>query len=181
MPLSAPASREPLHSRDIRCQGFRRADGLWDIEAHLTDVKTYDYESMARGTVPAGSPIHDMWLRFTLDDDLRITAVETAFDTVPYGPCPSAGASFQGLVGLRIGPGWARKVREQVGGTHGCTHMRELINVLATVAFQTIFSLREKELLASGERRPPMIDTCLSWAADSPVVKEQYPRWYKGA
>ena len=31
------------------CTGYRRADGLWDVEGHLTDVKTYAfYQQRAR-------------------------------------------------------------------------------------------------------------------------------------
>ncbi len=55
MPLSPPAPREPIHPRHVVCSGFRRADGLWDIEGHLTDVKSYDFDSRSRGTVAAGA------------------------------------------------------------------------------------------------------------------------------
>ena len=41
MPLSEPTAREPLHRRTIDMVGYRRADGLFDIEAHLIDTKTY--------------------------------------------------------------------------------------------------------------------------------------------
>ena len=180
MPLSAPAKREHLHTRDIESQGFRREDGLWDIEAHIIDVKSYEIESDWRGTVATGEPIHDMRVRLTLDDDLCIQAVETAFDATPYELCPSAGKSFQNLVGVRIGPGWIRQVKAYVGGNQGCTHVRELMSVVATVAFQTIFSVREKEIMAAGDIKPPMLDSCVSWAATSPVVKDQYPHWYTG-
>jgi len=180
MPLSEPALRKHLHTRDIDCQGFRREDGLWDIEAHITDVKSYEIQSDWRGTLPPGEPIHDMWVRLTLDDRLFIRAVETVFDATPYELCPSASKSFHTLVGVQIGPGWIRQVKARVGGTKGCTHVRELMGVLATVAFQTIFSVREKELMATGDRKPPMLDSCVSWAANSPVVKNQYPRWYTG-
>ena len=54
------------------------------------------------------------------------------------------------------------------------------MGVLATVAFQTIFSLREKELMAAGDRRPPMLNSCHAWDSFGPVVKAQYPAWYTG-
>ena len=41
------------------------------------------------------------------------------------------------MVGLRIAPGWVRQIKSRVGGVKGCTHLRELMSVLATVAFQT--------------------------------------------
>ena len=30
MPLTEPGARSPIHSREIRCEGFRRDDGLFD-------------------------------------------------------------------------------------------------------------------------------------------------------
>ena len=39
MPLSQPAERERLHTRAIEINGYRRADGAYDIEAHLTDMQ----------------------------------------------------------------------------------------------------------------------------------------------
>ncbi|MHA1571230.1 MAG: DUF2889 domain-containing protein, partial [Alphaproteobacteria bacterium] len=75
MPLSSPAEREPIHKRTFACQGFHRADGLWDIEGHLTDTKTHEFSSPGRGIVRPGEPIHDMWLRLTVDDNLLINAI----------------------------------------------------------------------------------------------------------
>ena len=179
MPLSAPAPRETLHTRRIDCRGFRREDGLWDIEAHLTDEKSYAVKSELRGELAPGEPIHDLSLRLTLDDDLVIRAIETASDATPYAACPQATKNFRALVGLRIAAGWNREIIARVGGVRGCTHLRELLGVLATVAFQTIFTLREKELIESG-RKPPMLDSCHAWDSAGAVVKAQYPAWYSG-
>ena len=78
MPLSAPSARKPLHNREISCKGFHRSDGLWEIEGRLTDRKNYSFENETRGTVNAGDPVHDMWIRITLDDNLLIINVEAA-------------------------------------------------------------------------------------------------------
>ena len=180
MPLSAPAEREPMHVRQIDCRGYQREDGMWDIEAHLTDTKSYEVESDWRGKLTPGKPVHDMWVRLTIDDDLCIQAIETTSDATPYEPCSNVTENFQEMVGLQIAPGWVRQIKSRVGGVKGCTHLRELMSVLATVAFQTIFPLREKELMAAGDRKPPMLDSCLAWASTSPVVKVQYPDWYTG-
>ena len=179
MPLSQPAAREHLHRRKIDCRGYRRQDGLWDIEAHLTDDKTYATKSALRGDLAPGEAIHDLSLRLTLDGDLVVRAVETASDATPYAACPRATENFQTLVGLRIAAGWNREIIARVGGVRGCTHLRELLGVLATVAFQTIFTLREKELIESG-RKPPMLDSCHAWDSAGAVVKAQYPAWYSG-
>jgi hypothetical protein len=55
MSLSPPASRDPIHDRRIDCRGYRRSDGLWDIEGHLTDTKTYAFANSFRGEVAPGS------------------------------------------------------------------------------------------------------------------------------
>ena len=191
MPLSAPAPREHLHTRQVECQGFQRADGLWDIEGHMTDRKTYSFPSDERGEVTAGTPIHDMWLRVTLDDGFHIRAIEAVTDGSPFSLCPQITPNFQRLVGLRLGPGFTRKIKELLGGVEGCTHLVELMGPLATTAFQTIFSAksRERRERANGDatpvdqppKRPRLIDTCHAFASDSPVTKRNWPDFYTGS
>lgn len=168
MPLSAPADREPLHARDLIMRGYRRADGLYDIEGHLTDTKTAGFESMDRGRVEPGEPLHGMWLRLTVDEGMVIRAVEASSDFTPYAICPAAAANFTRLAGLRIGPSFTRAVKERVGGTAGCTHLREMLAQLATVAFQTIGGRNDNP-------NHTLVDTCLAWAADGPVVRRHWP------
>ncbi len=145
MPLSAPAAREPIHTRRVTCQGYRRADGLWDIEGHLTDVKSYAFHTEERGHMEPGDPIHQMWMRLTVDDGLTVQAVEAVTEHSPYRACGSILPNFQTLVGLRIGPGWTRAVKERLGGPKGCTHLVELLGPLATTAFQTVFPILTRE------------------------------------
>ena len=49
MALSAPATRKLIHKRSVECHGYERSDGLWDIEGHITDVKTHDFINEDRG------------------------------------------------------------------------------------------------------------------------------------
>ena len=69
MPLTTPVEREVMHTRNIESNGFKRIDGLWDIEVHLTDVKSYEVTNSWRGTLRPGIPIHDMWVRLTINDN----------------------------------------------------------------------------------------------------------------
>ena len=121
MPLTPPATREAIHHRRIDCRGYRRADGLWDIEGHLTDVKSYPFENAWRGEIQPGEPIHDMWLRLTLDDELTVIEVEAATAAGPFPICGAITPAFATLAGLRIGPGWRREVQRRLGGVNGCT------------------------------------------------------------
>src|SRR5262245_39526036 len=61
MPLPPSThQRRHIHTRRIVCEAFERDDGLWDVEANMTDAKTYDVERAS-----AGEPVHNMWVRMT--------------------------------------------------------------------------------------------------------------------
>lgn len=180
MPLSEPQERELLHRRDIALRGYRRADGLFDIEAHLTDTKTYGFPSEDRGFVAAGEPLHGMWMRMTLDDDLTIVACEASTEFGPYTVCPAAAPNFSRLAGLSIKRGFLRAAAERVGGTQGCTHLRELLQQMATVAIQTLYAVRSRREEEQRPEKPGLLNSCLAYATDSPVVRRRWPHLYTG-
>ena len=148
--LSPAVPREAVHKRQINCNGFVRADGLYDIEAELTDHKTYDFPSDFRGTVTPDLAVHHMVLRITIDRDRVIQHAEAITITGPYAICPTANAVFDNLVGLQIGPGWRRKVQAAIGGRHGCTHITELLGPGATIAYQTLYGEEARQKRQSG-------------------------------
>lgn len=193
MPLSPPAEREPIHTRQVECRGYRRPDGLWDIEGRLTDTKAYAFKNDYRGTVEPGEALHGMWLRLTMDDGLTIVAVEAVTDDGPYPICGAITPAFQNLVGLTIRPGFSRKVKELLGGVRGCTHLVELVGPVATTAFQTIFPILSRERAAGShgadepcdeaapaKRRPPLLNSCHAFASDSEIVQRYWPDFYTG-
>lgn len=188
MPLSVPAPREHLHTRTVECRGYRREDGLWDIEGHLVDTKSYAFDSNSRGAMPPGTPVHDMWIRLTVDDELVVRAIEVVTDSSPFPVCPEITPNFQRVVGLSIKTGWTQQVRSLLGGTEGCTHLVELLGPVATTAFQTIFPWRERRRRAQAaqgiatapQRRPAHLDTCHALALDGPVVAKIWPAFYTG-
>ena len=199
MPLSEPAARELLHARDIEIRGYRRQDGLYDIEAQLTDAKSYGFSNQDRGFVEAGEKLHHMWLRLTLNDEMQILASEAAMDRTPYTVCPQAAPNFARLAGLRIKAGFLREATRLVGGTGGCTHLRELLQQIATTAFQTVNPHRAwREAKARGEaelrgtdkldRRiaqkmlggaGSIVDSCVAYAADGPIVRRRWPELFR--
>jgi len=187
MPLSTPAARTCLHKRRLSIDGFEREDGLYDIEGRIIDTKTYAYESDWHGQVEPGTPVHDMQIRLTIDDRLKIHAAEAVTERSPFPPCHEVAPNYEALVGLTIGPGWTRALRQRVGSTAGCTHITELLNQVATVAFQTMVKKRQEESAArkaAGDNkgpasRPLMIGTCHALAVDGPVVKQYWPEYHK--
>lgn len=180
MPLSKPVSRHHVHTRDIRCYGYRRDDGLWDIEGQIVDTKTYSFENTDRGGIAAGEPIHDMRVRLTIDGDMTVVAAEAATEAAPFGICPEITPALGKLAGLTIGPGWRKAVTQRLGGVHGCTHINDLLQgPLAVVAFQTVRGSRERSRPDS-KHAPKIIDTCHALASDGPVVRREWPEHYTG-
>lgn len=185
MPLSPPVSRRLYHNRVIRCIGYRRDDGLWDVEGHLIDTKSYSFPNEQGGKILPGEPLHDMWLRLTLDDDLLVHGIEASIDASPFDICPTIVERFQLLKGMTIGAGWNRQVHQLLGGIKGCTHLVELLRPVATTAIQTIFTTTHDKPhpLAHSLQdtiRPAILESCHALATDSPVVKAHWPQFYTG-
>ena len=176
MPLSPPVPREKLHTRTIVIEGYQREDGLFDIEASLADTKTYAFANEDRAEVRPGEKLHGMLMRLTVDEDLVVHACEADTEFGPYAICPAITPNFAKLAGLRIGPGWNRKVKELVGGVRGCTHLVELLGPMATVAFQTLTVVRKKHPV-DPRHPPPLLNTCHAYAADGPLVARRWPRF----
>jgi len=175
-PSSVP--REPLHDRSIRAKSYFRQDGLIDIEAELLDVKGYDFTSR-KGLRPAGTPVHHMHLRVTIDEDFNIVEAVAAYDAAPYDErCSSIQADYANLVGLNLVRGFRHQVRDRFGATAGCTHLSELALVLPTVAIQSRSRHYMKQAAVDSTVRPFAIDGCHALRHDGSVVQEFHPRWY---
>ncbi len=198
MPLSPPIGRQHLHTRRVVCQGFFRDDGLWDIEGRITDEKTYEHANEWRGPLKPGDFVHDMSIRLTIDHTFTIVDAEAVTDKSPYSMCGDIAPAFRKLIGLRIGGGFHRAVRERLGGVHGCTHIVELLGPVATTAFQTVSSKKAQDLnrahreragtlppkdpnaAPKPRRKPYMLDTCHTWASNSEVTRRWVPHFYTG-
>ena len=177
MPLPVPeVERELTHTRRVRYEGYKRADGLWDIEAHLSDVKNHDYR-LKTGVRRAGQPVHDMWLRLTIDRNMQIVAASASSDAVPYpGGCETIAPAYARLVGLSLVKDFRKNVREALGGVRGCTHLTEMLGGLPTAAIQTFAGERNEE---EGGMKPFQLDQCHALETSTETVKKWYPKWYK--
>ncbi|WP_428033336.1 DUF2889 domain-containing protein [Amphritea sp.] len=182
MPLPQAVKRTKIHTRTVTCQGFERADGLWDIEGHLTDIKTIPITLRDRSLSPvaAGEPIHDMSIRITIDLDFNILDAVASMEHTPFTICPSITDAYKQLIGLRIAPGFTKQCKELFGGTHGCTHLLELLGPVATTAFQATHQAREaRSHESSEEHRPHTLNTCHTFDSSGEVVKKYWPQYYE--
>ncbi len=178
-------NRRHVHTRSIRVDAYARDDGLWDLEARLTDTKSRDFP-LATGLRPAGEPVHDMLLRVTIDEKLTIVEAVAESLAVPYpGHCDVIGPDYRKLVGLNLLQDFRRHLVGRLGGVHGCTHITELAKVLPTAAVQAfageVFKTRDSayEGHRDDERMPWQLDRCHALRVDGPAVAQFYPRWFE--
>ncbi len=173
--------RRLIHVRRIELRGYQRADGLFELEAELTDLKAADFELLTGRVLPAGEPLHGMGLQMVFDADLRIHGFSATMRQSPYGGCHQAVPAFRQLAGLTIKPGFLREAQVRVAGVVGCTHLRELLQQLATTAYQTVVGerlLQPQPALAPGER-PKLLDSCAGYRTDGEAVLTRWPSLYQ--
>jgi hypothetical protein len=177
MPLPAPANRREIHHRTIDMWAFARDDGLFDIEARLIDRKPFPFlRPSSPHPIPAGNPLHDIWVRVTVDKDYVVKAIAASSDVTPWGGlCKEAESTLQVLVGERVARGWSARVKEQLRGAASCTHLMEMLVTLGTTAIQGIRGADpNRTLKAEGK-----LDTCYAYSRQRSAVKMLWPEHYR--
>ena len=182
MPLPTPVPREEMHCRNIEMRGYRREDGLYDIEGRITDVKTQLFSSLGGRTVEPGQFLHDMWVRLVIDEDMLVIDVQAITDASPYAECPNAAPGLGVLKGERLAKGWRAAIAKKLAGASGCTHIKELLNAMGTAAYQSMTAIRKarEAVMIHDKRRPAGIDSCLAHASDGRLVLQLWPEFHTG-
>ncbi|MGC4008385.1 MAG: DUF2889 domain-containing protein [Pseudomonas sp.] len=174
-----------MHTRTLEMNGYQRDDGLWDIEGSLQDRKHDRWPSWESGTQPPRQPVHHLRVRLTLDDRFTVRAVDAALPAIPFPECRATVPPLQSLVGSTVSSGWRQAIQAALGGPAGCTHVRELLMALGTVAYQTLAGERRRKASAgepSGGPPAPAPDhplphwgKCIAWRFDGEVLRRVAP------
>ena len=172
---------EVLHDREYRVRAYRKRDDLVLIRGAVRDQKP-------PGLYIDGDPdpltIHHMQLDIEVAyPSMEIVAADVAFRSHPNDECPHIVEHYGGLVGLSIARGFTHRVRELFGGPRGCTHTTALLQAMAPVAVQCLWSMRASAARrADGGSTPPTpeqqramwqmnVNSCHVWAEDSEWVQ----------
>ena len=125
-------------------------------------------------------PVHDMWVRVTIDRDMKIHDATASSDAVPYpGGCDTISPAYRRLIGRNLLKGFRREVAEMFATVRGCSHLTELLNSLPTAAIQTFASeMRDTDGHTPGVK-PFQLDQCHALASTSETVRRYYPRWFR--
>ncbi len=179
LPPAAP-TRKLQHRRTIAIEVFARGDGLWEVDAQLTDLRTRE-AMLPSGKRPAGQPIHDMLLRLVVDERFNIVEAGAETRAMPYpGMCNDYGDAYAKLAGLNLMRRFRQGVKQRLGGVLGCTHITEMAQDLPTAVVQafagTVIDTRGD---ADAAEQPFQIDRCHALRAGGEAVRIHYPRWYR--
>jgi len=183
MPLPPDSPQRQLkHRRRLDIEIYSRPDGLWEVEAELTDTKTR-VAQMVDGPREPGVPIHQLRLRLVVNRDLDIVEAGSSSPWVPYaGHCGEHGDAYSALAGLNLTRGFRKAVHERLGGVRGCTHLSELAQTLPTAVIQgMVGEVLDVRGTAPDARQPFQIDRCHALRGDGEVVRLHYPRWHRQA
>ncbi len=114
--------------------------------------------------------------------DGEILEVSGTMPTHPMEECLPGLESLDALVGHKIVPGFTDMVKSTVGSKHGCTHLSSLVMSMGNVSVLGRYSFMRKHLTEESRRAEVMletadslnlIDSCVCWREDGPLVK----RW----
>ena len=85
-------------------------------------------------------------------------------------------------MGLKMGRGWNRAIRESLGGVSGCTHLNEMLAQMATTALQSLFEAEGNIAERPGGSRylsPGLHNSCHAYSLSSPYIRDHFPDYYK--
>ena len=180
MPLSAPASLTPAspfttgHIRRLAAR--RRACSTSRGTSSTSRTTTL---TLLSGVRPAGEPVHDMWVRVTIDRALHDARHRSA--ERPRALSGRLRSHRPGLSACSIGAnllqGFRKRLHDAIGHVRGCTHLTEMLGSLPTAAVQTFAGLRTREETATA--KPFQLDRCHALETTSETVRRYYPRWYR--
>jgi hypothetical protein len=147
---------------------IRLLDGFITVTAHMAD----NYHEMA------------VVLDITIPG-MVITCIHGRMIRVPHERCRDGLTALPGAVGLEVKRGLTQRMEETIGGKDGCSHLTNLVMEACHASIQGQYlSLREAfgdllDEMTPAERtkwflttRPQMIDSCVAYRGDSPIILE---------
>ncbi|MEM7271840.1 MAG: DUF2889 domain-containing protein [Actinomycetota bacterium] len=183
-----PSVAEPdlplLHDRTYSVRSYRASETEMLIRGQIQDQKP---PRLYVDTDPDPLTIHHMIVDLTVRfPTLEIVDAEVVMETHPHTGCTAITDHYRKLIGLSIARGFTHKIRELFGGPRGCTHTTALLQAMAPVAIQSIWSMRTPDQ-ADGtsvptplptsptdeqirERFAHNLNTCHVWAEDGETI-----------
>jgi len=154
-----------LHDRTYSVRAYRQSDTELRLRGQIRDQKP---PGVYVDDDPDPLTVHHMVVDLVIAfPSLEIVEADVVMETHPHSHCPTITDHYASLVGLSIARGYTHKIRELFGGPRGCTHTTALLQAMAPVAVQSIWSMRA----TTGEEGTP-VDLPLATGPDGQVTDE---------
>jgi hypothetical protein len=128
-----------LHDRIYSVRSYRKSPTELLLRGQVQDRKP---AGLYVPTDPDPLTVHHMILDLVVRfPGLEIVDAELVMETHPHAGCPSIVDHYKKLIGLSIARGFSRQLRELFGGPRGCTHTTALLQAMAPVAIQSMWSM----------------------------------------
>lgn len=173
-----------IHDRTYTVRSYQEAPDVMRLRGMVHDEKP---PGLYFDDDPEPLSVHQMVVDLYLSfPSLEIIKAEVVMEVTPHRECVSIEPHYQKLVGLSIARGFSRQIKDLFGGPSGCTHIGALLQAMAPVAIQSVWSMRamsgEGEAAVSinsidtveAKKRALSfnINTCHIWDEEGPMVKD---------
>ena len=189
MPLESSTELPPIpsypliHNRNYDVNSYQVDDNTMLVRGTVHDQKP-------AGLYVSGDPeplsIHLMTVDLTIEfPTLKIINVETSMDVTPHLHCTDITEDYKKLIGISIARGFSRQVKNLFGGPQGCTHIGALLQAMAPVVVQSMWSmrkagtgespLRDSEATSREERKASMafnLNSCHVWDEEGQMAQD---------
>jgi hypothetical protein len=165
-----------LHTRRYDVSSYKESDTLLRIRGTVEDVKPEGLY-IPEDTEPM--TIHHMVVDIVVEfPSLEIVDAEVEMLTRPHHECSNVVDHYRNLIGLSIARGFTHRVRELFGGPRGCTHTTALLQAMAPVAIQSMWSMMAPApgetpvAFTPAQQRERVafnLNTCHVWAEHGPM------------
>ena len=184
MELPPPPDGDQIHHRTYDVLSFRLGVNRMMLRGIVHDVKPPGIYFQG-DTKPLS--VHHMVVDLTLDfPSLEIVEATVTMNVTPHMKCNTIEPDYQKLVGLSIARGFSRQIKDLFGREHGCTHIGALLQAMAPVAIQSMWSMNSfnddgstsgesNDATSSDEGRERAmafnLNTCHIWAEEGENVQ----------
>jgi len=143
-----------IHTRHYQVDSYVDGPSRLRLRGTIRDIKP---PGIYIADDPEPLTVHHMIVDLVVQaPQMEIVDAEVVFETHPHSSCVKIIDHYQKLVGLSIARGFTHRVRELFGGPRGCTHTTMLLQAMAPVAIQSVWSLAAADQKAAAGTGEPV-------------------------
>jgi len=141
-----------IHERAYVVRAYRKDDRTLLLRGAVRDQKP---PGLYVPNDPEPLTIHHMIVDLHIAvPSLEIVDANVVMEMHPHVNCTRIEDHYKKLIGLSIARGFTHKIRELFGGPRGCTHTTALLQAMAPVAIQSMWSFRMVAAKSAGPSGP---------------------------